>query len=307
MSLQSVTTFLAKPWAKPFISHSLVLVLGIGLGVWGVHRWQTPTPAKVEIREVPKYVEVPKDKIVTKEVIKYVKDVVEVTKLMNEAKVKDNRITSLTETVAQLRVIADQGPRTEFVNVLVPGKAEAHFKDWRLTFDAIEGAPTKYSLNQKFESLVAVGKDKEGNPFVSSKLFEVGPNETRTELTGATVTHVQAVPSLKGWYFRGAVQAGFVYSYDTSAKTAVAGGVVGLKWMHRGYSKAAEDGIWSVAIPAAFISSTGVEPAIIPVSVNLGRIPKQPFRDLWLAPIVVFGKAPNVSPTRIGFSLTATF
>jgi hypothetical protein len=303
MALQVLTQFFEKPWTKIISSYLLVLALGVGLGVWGTLRWQKPPDPVVRTVVDTKYVEVPKEKIVYKDVVKYVKDTVEVKKLTDEIRAQKGQIASLTETIASYKPVTVAGP-TEFVQV--PGAPEAHFKDWRLTFDAV-GPKTTYALDQKFESLVAVGKDKSGAPQVTTKIFEVGPGETRTELTDKSVTHVVAVPNTKGWYFGGSIQAGFSYSYDTGKKAPVAGGVVGLKWLQRGYSKAAEDGIWSVLTPAAFITSDGLEPAVLPVSVNLGRIPKQPFKDLWVSPVLAFGKAPNISPTRLGFSLTATF
>lgn len=301
--LATLSAFYARPLVKIILSYAVVLCLGAGLGVWGTLRWQTPPTPIVHVVENVKYVEVPKDVIVTRDVIKYVRDTVEVKKLMDEAKVRDDKILVLTETIAKFIPTVIAGP-TQFVNV--PGAPEAHFKDWRLTFDAV-GPKTTYQLTQKFESLVQVGKDSSGRPLVRSKMFEIGPGETRTELTDASIIEIITKPSGKRWYFSGAIQAGFAYTYDVDASKSVAGGVAGLQWLKRGYSKSAEDGIWSVVTPVAFISSDKVEAGVLPVSVNLGRIPKQPFRDLWVSPLLVFGKAPNVSPTRLGFVLTATF
>jgi hypothetical protein len=237
--------------------------------------------------ENTKYVEVPVDKIVERTVPVYIRDQKEVKKLVTEARAREERITQLTETIARLQTTTVAPPEIKTVFVETPGAPEAHFKDWRLTFDATKTGTT-YSLDQKFESIAAIGKDKSGKPVVSTKLFEIGPGETRTQLTEASTVVVTAVPNPKRWFVNGAVQAGFGFASDTSGK-GVSGGIVGLQWLKRGYSKAAEDGIWSVATPAAFITSGGVEPALLPISVNLGRIPKQPFKDLWLSPAIVFG------------------
>jgi hypothetical protein len=197
-------------------------------------------------------------------------------------------------------------PEVKTVFVTTPGAPEAHFKDWRLTFDAT-ASQTTYQLDQKFEAIAAIGKDKDGKPVVKTRLFEIGPGETRTEMSDASTIVVSATPNPKKWRLSGSIQAGFGGSYDTGAKKGVSGGVVGLQWLKRGTSKAAEDNTLSLLTPVAFISPGVIEPGLLPASINLGRIPKQPFKDLWASPLIAFGKAPNVSPTRFGFVLTATF
>lgn len=305
MALAALTAFFEKPWTKIISSYLLVLALGVGLGVWGTLRWQTPPAPVVRVVENIKYVDVPVEKIVYKDVVKYVVDQAEVKKLLAEQAAAKNEIKTLTETIARLKTVTTT-TETKTVFVEVPGAPEAHFKDWRLTFDATP-AQTTYQLDQKFEALAAIGKDKTGKPVVSTKLFEIGPGEKRTELTEARTTVVTAVPNPKRWFFNPSIQAGFGFTYDVDAGTGVAGGVAGVQWLRRGTSKAAEDGSWSLLTPVVFISATTAEVGLLPVSLNLGKIPKQPFKDLWISPVLVFGKAPNVSPTRFGVMFTATF
>lgn len=313
----TLTAFFDKPWTKIILSYLVVLCIGMGIGVWGHIRWQTPPAPEVRIVENVKYVDVPVEKVVYKDVVKYVTDQTEVKKLLAEQASAKNEIKTLTETIARLKTVTTT-TETKTVFVEVPGAPEAHFKDWRLTFDATP-AQTTYQLDQKFEALAAIGKDKTGKPVVSTKLFEIGPGEKRTELTEARTTVVTAVPNPKRWFFGFNISAGFGGTISTTSETThannavtttfptVAGGVVGVRWVTRGTSKAAEDGSWSLLTPVAFISTDGAEFGVLPVSVNLGKIPKQPFKDLWASPIVVFGKAPNTSPTRVGFVFTATF
>ena len=301
----TLTSFFDKPWTKIILSYLVVLCIGIGVGVYGHIRWQTPPAAVVRTVTDTKYVDVPVDKIIYRDAVKYVQDKTEVTKLLKEMQAQKDQIATLTETIANFKPTVITKTETQFVNV--PGANEAHFKDWRLTFDATQTHGTAYTLDQKFEVLSAVGKDTSGKPVFSTKLFEIGPGDTRTPLTDAHTTVVSAIPNPKKWRLTGSVQAGFGYSYDTSAKKGVSGGVVGLQWLKRGTSKAAEDSTISLLTPVAFISPGVIEPGLLPVSVNLGRIPKQPFRDLWVSPMLAFGKAPNLSPTRAGFVLTATF
>ena len=311
----TLTAFFDKPWTKIILSYLVVLCIGIGVGVYGHIRWQTPPAAVVRTVVDTKYVDVPVDKIVYRDVVKYVQDKAEVTKLLKQTAAQKDQIATLTETIANFKPTVIAGPTT-FVNV--PGAPEAHFKDWRLTFDAV-GPKTTYSLDQKFEALAAIGKDSSGKPTVTTKLFEIGPGETRTPLTGASTTVVTAIPNPRKWRLTGSIQAGFGYTMSTTSVTTtannvqttkfptVAGGIIGLQWLKRGTSKAAEDSTISLLTPVAFISSGVIEPGLLPVSANLGRIPHQPFKDLWVSPLVAFGNAPKITPTRFGVVLTATF
>lgn len=305
-----------QPYVKSLASYVIVLVLGIGLGIYGHSRWESTPEPVVRVVENVKYVDVPVEKIVTKDVVRYVRDTTEVKKLLDQQTAAKNEIALLSETIASLKTttVAVGESKTFFVET--PGAPEAHFKDWRLTFDAVPGQTT-YTLDQKFESLTAVGKDINGKPVVSTRLFEIGPGEIRTPLTDASTVVVSAVPNPKRWLFNPSIQAGFSYATDSAGK-GISGGIVGIQWARRGYSRAAEDGIWSVLTPAAFITTGGVEPALLPVSINLGRIPYQPFKDIWVSPVVVFGVPdslttvstnPNalLKSAKFGFSFAATF
>ena len=300
-----LTSFFSRPLVRIVGSYLIVLCIGAGLGVYGHIRWQTPPEGVVRVVENIKYVDVPVDKIVVKNIPVFIRDQVEVKKLLTEAAAAKNEIRTLTETIAILRTTTVAPPETRTVFVETPGAPEAHFKDWRLTFDATP-AQTVYQLNQRFESIAAIGRDRAGKPVVQTKLFEIGPGELRTPLTEASTIVVSATPNPRRWFLNGAVQAGLGYTRDIAAGTNSSGGVVGLQWVKRGTSKAAEDGSFSLLTPVAFISSGILEFGVLPGSVNLGRIPKQPFKDLWVSPLLTFGKA-QTAPTRFGFVFTATF
>ena len=56
---------------------------------------------------------------------------------------------------------------------------------------------------------------------------------------------------------------------------------------------------FAFATPAVVVGKTVRDIGVLPVSVNLGNLPRQPFTNLWVSPFV--------SKTRVGVTLTATF
>lgn len=291
--------------------HALSILLAVGLTA-GLFWWFLPPRTTIVERPGPtveKIVYVDRPVLKTEYVTKYLDppSKLEVQKVMAENAFLENEVTRLNDTIAKLK---STGTGTiQYVEVPVPGQTvtrrEATFKDWRLDFKAVDKV-VNYTLDQKFEAVTSVGRDKQGKEFVNTKLLEIGPGETRTALENVKATTVIASATSNGkhWIFNGAIQGGFAFSYDIAAKKSVPGGIIGVKWLTRGYTKAAEDGIFSVLTPAVYISSK-VEPALLPVSVNFGRVPKQPFRDLWLSPLIGFTMSGGVS--RYGVVFTGTF
>ena len=232
-------------------------------------------------------------------VTKYVRDTAEVSRLLNEQAAAKREIATLTETIATLRT-QGSGPVTYIDR---PGPAvpprDVRFDDGRLRFDLPAGGDqASYALRQTFEAITTVGKDKAGKPTASVRLFEVWPGETRTALTNATTVLVSANPGAPRWRASLAIQAGAAYGVTTDLARGP-GAVVGIQWLKRGSSRAAEDNTVAALTPVVFLATGTQELGLLPVSVNLGRVPHQPFKDLWLSPVV--------TRHRAGVALTGTF
>jgi hypothetical protein len=261
-------------------------LLALG-AVCGILAYRSLTTPRVQIVNTPGNVQtvyVDRPVIQTKDVVRVVVDKAEATKMMAAAEADHQTITTLSETIAVLKAKGEG--KIEYRDRLVPGdtvvRKEAHFSDFRLTFDAVDDKAT-YSLLQRFEVLSAVGKSAE--------------TDTVTKVVSAT-------PDAPRWHFRASVTAGFGYAGGLNGLSP--GGVVGLRWMTYGSTPAAEDGRWSVATPVLWLDSKVQQIGLLPISVNLGQIPKQPFRDLWLSPFIGLQPQP-LGVGKFGFVLHATF
>ena len=273
----------------------IVFAAGITLGV-GLDRWLTEPKVTTIVRDNTITQVVEKPVVEYRDAIRYVQDRAEVEKLLAQAKAQDDKITTLTETLA--RAQSGGAGTVTYVDRTITTPGEVHFADWRLRFDAI-GPEATYKLDQRFEALTIVGKDPRGAPIATVRMFEVGPGETRTPLSDAETLVVAAQPNPIRWHLRGSVQAGMGLMADKTY-----GGIGALQWFKRGSSPAAEDTSLALFSPAVFVSSSSWSVGALPVSVNLGRLPKQPFRDLWLSPYV---GAKSNGGLMYGFALTATF
>lgn len=197
----------------------------------------------------------------------------------------------LAETIGEIRSHS-AGPATGNVT----------FGDWRLSFEAADGQAS-YTLRQRIEALAAIGKTPDGAFVADVTLFEVGPAGERWPLADPVTTVVAASPASERWRVSAALQAGIGASLLLPRVDVAAFGLAGVQWLKRGVSTAAEDCSLAILTPAIVADDGGVAPAILPVSLNLGRLPRQPFRDLWLSPMV----AASRSGVRAGFVVTATF
>jgi len=279
------------PWLYKGVIGACLLALLVVAG-FGVYSWFKGPKVEIVVKDNVKTVYVDRPVITTKEVIKYVTDRAEVEKVLMENAYLQNQVVTLNETIAQLKTSGSG--KVIYRDVPGPTKVvhETEFKDWRLHFLAQDESAT-YTLTQSFEAIATAGRDKEGKPFSSVKLFEIGPAGERFPMTNTQTTVVAATPGGKGWFPGVNIQAGAGITTDQGAV------VVGVRWLTRGYSKAAEDGVYSILTPVAFIGSKDKEVGILPISLNLGRLPHQPFKDLWLSPYV--------SSKRVGVAILATF
>ena len=292
------------------------LVAGIMLHQWWV-RPQVPVQPPMAIGQASTAVVPPKTMDDRDALLNYIAvGKAEVARLLDEQKALKIQIQSLVTASSQSHgtgngivqfVYRDvPGPTVQFPGTkttVVQQVKSATFKDWRLTFVA-DGDKASYSLDQKFETIVTTGKTADGKPTAAVRMFEVGPGETRTVLTSNAVYVVPEVGK-KRWWFAPTIQAGGAYTTDAAGGKAPAF-IAGFQWLKRGTSKAAEDSTWSVLTPVFFATDGAREPGLLPVSVNLGRIPYQPLKDIWLSPYVGFNVT-NKSVGHFGFAITASF
>jgi len=246
------------------------------------------------------------------EKIVYVEDKKEIARLLAENKKLKAKVTELTESYASLKsqgvgkvdwVLTNTVP--EGLRPAVPTERVTRFKDWRLDFVS-DGQNAKYTLTQKFEILTSSGHGKDGKPFSRVKLFEVGPGNTRTPATDVKTTVVVVDETQSRWFFSPSIQIGIGISADVyKSDTRTPGAIVGVQWLKRGRTKSAEDSTWSVLTPVVVLTDKQREIGILPFSFNTGRIPYNPFRDLWVSPYL--GTNGDKTFNRIGFVITATF
>jgi hypothetical protein len=296
--------------SNPIVRYIFVFIIALLLGA--AAHWYFADPITTIVREPgQKYVEtvyVDKPVLVTQDVLKYVTDKKEVEKLLKELAFLENKVMNLTESI---KTLESQGAG-KIVYQDVPGPAgktvrEANFKDWRLTFTAKDDA-ANYTLSQKFEILATAGRDVNGRPTATTRLFEIGPNDERNIATAVSQVVVvgNATDGKQHWKFGLNLVAGVGYTRDTTLKTQSPAGLVGMRWMTRGATKAAEDGVWAAASPVVIIDQKGTtEFGILPVSYNAGQV--MPFfKDMWVSPVIGFKTTP-FGVSRFGLGISATF
>lgn len=174
------------------------------------------------------------------------------------------------------------------------------YKDWRLQFESND-SHVSYTLSQKFSIVNTVGKNKNGVETHLVRLFEIGPDSARNLIPTVETTTVVADITAAHWYAKPTIQAGIGL---VQAGVQQVSGIVAIPVVKRGHSRATEDTRWAVLTPAIAISATERTVGLLPVSYNLGTLPRQPFTNLWVSPFV--GKTAT-SATRLGFVVTATF
>lgn len=281
-----------------------VVCLAVGAvgGALAYRALTTPKTVTVQLPGNTTTVTVDRPILQTRDVIKVVHDDAESARLMAEVTALKQRITAMIINTAK-NTPTGEG-KVVYVDRPVPGATlkEAHFRDFRLAFDAV-GDKATYALSQSFESVTAFGKDKLGQPTATTRLFEIGPGEVRTQLSDAKTVVVAATPDAPRWHLRASVTAGFGYAGGLNGLNP--GGVVGLRWLAHGTTAAAEDTRWAVATPVLWLDSKVQQVGILPVSVNL-KFSGNPFRDLWLSPFIGLQPQP-LGVGKVGFVIHATF
>lgn len=303
--------FLARPEIRGVIRY-VVITLGIVLAFILLLRACGSEPAVVtQTTERTVTVEVPVDRLTTKTIVQYVQDDEQVRRLMAENARLKVEVTSLNETLATYTVHGTgqvtQVPTNTLPPVMQPSDAPTvfQFKDWRLHFTT-DGQDARYTLTQKFEVLSTLGKNDKGTPVSLVKLFEIGPDGQRLPITDMQTTTVIASGG-PSWHFNPTPQAGVAFTADKS-KSRATGGVLGVQWLTRGTSEAAEDSTWSLLTPVVFLSgeSDTREIGILPFSYNAGQLKYVPFKDVWLSPYIGFSPSTRVFG-HAGITITASF
>lgn len=182
-----------------------------------------------------------------------------------------------------------------------PEPVRVTFSDYRLHFETV-GPRASYTLSQKFSLINTVSKAQNGAPVNLLSLYEVGPADTRT-LIPLTETTTFAVESKPHWYAYPTIHAGVTRVGGVNT-TWSNGGILALTWLKHGSSRAPQDTRYALLSPAVVITSTEKSYGVLPISFNLGSLPRQPFTNIWLSPY--FGTT-STTQKRFGFVLTAGF
>lgn len=194
----------------------------------------------------------------------------------------NTQLTAVNRTMAESKSTG-QG-NVETVPATATEPATFHFKDWRLTFDT-DTKTANYLLQQKYEVLTSVGRNKDGSPLSLTQLYEIGEKGERIPVASVSTVNVFADATSPHWIRKLAIQGGVIASRDSAGNNAT-GGVVALQWLKHGRTPAAEDVTYAILSPA-FVFGKGVQDiGIFPVSINLGRIPHQPLSNLWFSPFI---------------------
>lgn len=183
------------------------------------------------------------------------------------------------------------------------------FKDWRLTFEGVGNRAT-YTLSQKFTIINTTSRDKHNVTTNLFRLYEIGPDNERLPIPVTETKTVVTTPPNEGWYVKPTMQGGWsavitIPTVPTAAATTYTAGVIAVPWLKHGTTRAVEDTRWSFFTPTVTFTKTERTIGVMPVSFNLGTLPRQPFSDIWISPYVGFSNSPNLS--RTGFVFTVTF
>lgn len=281
---------------------ALALVLAVGLG-YGIHWYYQPTLTVTQVipgNNTTVTVDRPvlTERIVTK-VLSDPKDRAAIAALMAENAKLKLEVTALTQTMAELKqsgggVVTRVEPSPDKPNDPVSYR----FKDWHLDFRT-DTKTAQYDLTQKFEVLTTTAKKKDGTQAAMTALYELGADGERIPAMNTKVTGIFTDATTPHWFVKVNVQGGVGFTRDKAGVSAN-GGIAAVQWLKHGRTKAPEDITFAVASPAFFFGTDVQDIGILPISLNLGRLPYQPLTNLWVSPFI--SKLP-----RLGVAVTATF
>jgi len=257
----------------------------------------TPKVKTVEIR-VPVLTE-----RVLREYIR-VEDREAVDALMDENSRLKVRVNQLSIALAQATSSGGGIPKWTFSSSTACD-ATVRFKDYRLTFESTADRAS-YTLSQRFSLLHTTGKNSRGITTNLFQLYELGPDNQRQLIPITESTTFVTSPTPEGWYVKPTFQAGWGIQYQFSDRTKQRVAVFALPWLKHGKTRSTEDTRWSFLTPA-LIAGTDSQPSfgVLPVSFNLGTIPRTPFTNVWLSPYL--GTTDRQTLSRGGVFVSVTF
>jgi hypothetical protein len=284
------------------------------LGVW-LHSHFGPVAMQV-VQTTPTvqtvYVDRPTiDTKVVNQVVKDPKEQAIIKELLSENRALKVTVTTLTDTVAELKQtggttnggVITPVPVDTAATEPLPAHPLFNFKDWQLsaTYNDIQFS---YTLDQKFHIISTTGREVDGRKVSIVQLFQEGPNGERLAIP-ATTTAIQSDLTTNHWMFNPRIQGGLALTFMD--KVNEAGGIVGLQWLKYGKGSSAEDVSLSLLTPTVFLSKSIRELGVMPISYNLGQLPHQPFTNLWVSPYIGVVDSGGVDISRVGVVLSATF
>lgn len=292
--------------------YTLVRLLLAALAVYGIwsvgttiYRKFHPEPPTIirTITPAVRTIEVPVEKIVTNTVTEYVRieDRAMVNTLLEENARLHADVARLT--IAYGERISNGTVTPVLPNVPATPDAPAppiRYADWRLSFTITDSATIDYTLTQKFALAVTSGVTRENVPVSLASLYEIGPGETRTEIPITETTYIVANKPTTRWYRKLTLQGGVLVQDDTLV--AIAAG----PWLKRGRTTAPADTRWAIATPAVTFNTTSRSIGLLPVSFNLGTVPKlrSVITDIWVSPYIGTNNLQSVTHRGVVFTVT---
>lgn len=265
---------------------------------------QRPAPAdQVTLSTPAPYVttiKVPVPFITEKVVTKYIKveDRAEADALLKENKNLKIKVDELTVSLAYWQSKGSGTSTTTIVPATstTPQEVRVTFKDWRLDFLSVNNK-VSYTLTQKYSIVNTVGRDRQNVPTNLVRLYEIGPNNTRTLIPTIETTTVATGQNLPHLYTKLTVQGGVGYMNGQRL-------VVLTPWLKRGRTTATEDTRWAFATPAISLSGQQQAIGVAPVSFNIGSFPRQPLTNLWVSPFLGTTTGTGINQKGVVFSVT---
>lgn len=266
-------------------------------------------PAIYELTPKVKTVEVRVPVLTERVVREYVRveDRDAVDSLMDENSRLKVRVNQLTIALAQATSTGGGIPQWTFTgSASCPtNPATVRFKDYRLAFESTADRAT-YTLSQRFSVLHTTGKNTRGVTTSLVQLYEIGPENQRQLIPIAESTTLVTSPTPEGWYVKPTFQAGWGMQYQFADRTSHRAAVFALPWLKHGKTRATEDTQWAFFTPAVIAGDATVPSlGILPVSFNLGAVPRMPFTNVWLSPYL--GTTDRQTLSRTGFFVSVTF
>lgn len=288
----------------------IIAILSFGLGFWargdesvGTFTIEAPV-GNVRVIEVP----VP---VITEKIVKQfvpVPDKTIAAAVLAENKALKVKVDELSVSLAKATSTGSGPVTTEVISADVASNTPANhrttFKDWRLSFES-DGQNANYTLTQQYSIVNTVGKNKDGISTQLVRLFEIGPGDVRTPIPTISTLTIVADKELPHFYVKLTVQGGAGRVFNSSTLKQETAGIVAIPWLKRGRTKATEDTSFAFLSPAVAFVGNNPTFGVLPLSYNLGSLPKQPFTNVWVSPFV--GTKTGATVDKIGIVGTFTF